>query len=160
MLEPSLPLHLQATWNYNSAKVGLVYMAALVPALICDHLLLAYDSSAELTLELASPLAGLLADRLGSNFITFTCLLLSLPWWVILALRKSVALFIVAIALQSEHHALAFLLFLMYLAFRFLCFRGNSSGDRRTGNRRSGHAGRWMHVLSSSMDSLADHTIL
>ncbi|KAG6371621.1 MFS general substrate transporter [Boletus reticuloceps] len=83
MQEPSLPLHLQAVWNYNSAKVGLVYMAGLVPALI------------------SSPLSGLLADRIGSNYITTTCLFLTLPWWIVLALRKSIALFIVALALQS-----------------------------------------------------------
>lgn len=39
MLEPSLPLYLQSRWGYNSSQVGLVYMAALVPALICEHLL-------------------------------------------------------------------------------------------------------------------------
>lgn len=39
MQEPSLPLHLQSVWGYNSDQVGLVYMAALVPALICEHLL-------------------------------------------------------------------------------------------------------------------------
>lgn len=43
MQEPTLPLHLQSVWGYNSDKVGLVYMAALVPALICGHLLVAYS---------------------------------------------------------------------------------------------------------------------
>lgn len=37
MQEPSLPLHLQAVWQYNSEKVGLVYMAGLLPALICEQ---------------------------------------------------------------------------------------------------------------------------
>ncbi|KAF8550301.1 MFS general substrate transporter [Imleria badia] len=83
MQEPSLPLHLQAVWNYNSEKVGLVYMAGLLPALI------------------SSPLAGILVDRIGADYITTTCLLLTLPWWIILALRKSIAVFIVALALQS-----------------------------------------------------------
>ncbi|KAI9572634.1 MFS general substrate transporter [Boletus coccyginus] len=82
MQEPSLPLHLQSVWGYNSDRVGLVYMAGLVPALI------------------SSPLSGLLADRIGSNYITSVCLLLALPWWVVLALRKSVALFVVALAMQ------------------------------------------------------------
>jgi DHA1 family solute carrier family 18 vesicular amine transporter 1/2 len=36
MQEPSLPLHLQAVWGYNPDQVGLVYLAALVPALICE----------------------------------------------------------------------------------------------------------------------------
>ncbi|KAG8220121.1 major facilitator superfamily domain-containing protein [Butyriboletus roseoflavus] len=83
MQEPSLPLHLQSVWGYNSDKVGLVYMAALVPALI------------------SSPLSGLLADRIGSDYITSICLLLALPWWIVLTLRKSIALFVVSLAIQS-----------------------------------------------------------
>jgi DHA1 family solute carrier family 18 vesicular amine transporter 1/2 len=39
MQEPSLPLHLQSVWRYNPGQVGLIYMAGLVPALICEHLL-------------------------------------------------------------------------------------------------------------------------
>ncbi|KIK99897.1 hypothetical protein PAXRUDRAFT_131055 [Paxillus rubicundulus Ve08.2h10] len=83
MQEPSLPLHLQAVWGYNPDQVGLVYLAALVPALI------------------SSPLAGLLADRKGSEYLTCTCLFLALPWWVVLTLRKSMPLFVLSLALQS-----------------------------------------------------------
>ena len=36
MQEPTLPLHLQAVWGYTSDRVGLVYMAGLMPALICE----------------------------------------------------------------------------------------------------------------------------
>ncbi|KAG9314671.1 MFS general substrate transporter [Chiua virens] len=83
MQEPSLPLHAQSLWGYNSAQVGLVYMAGLVPALI------------------SSPLAGLFSDRIGPEIIAPTCLFLALPWWIVLALRDSVALFIFALAMQS-----------------------------------------------------------
>jgi len=83
MQEPSLPLHLQAVWGYNPDQVGLVYLAALVPALI------------------SSPLAGLLTDRKGSDYLTCTCLFLALPWWVVLTFRKSMPLFVLSLALQS-----------------------------------------------------------
>lgn len=33
--EPALPLHLQQVWGLGSAKVGLVYLAAVVPTIIC-----------------------------------------------------------------------------------------------------------------------------
>ena len=33
--ETTLPLHLQAVWNLDSAKVGLVMLAAVVPTIIC-----------------------------------------------------------------------------------------------------------------------------
>ncbi|KAF9243771.1 MFS general substrate transporter [Melanogaster broomeanus] len=82
MLEPSLPLRLQAVWGYNSDQVGLVYMAALGPALI------------------SSPLAGILADREGSDYLACTCLLLALPWWVVLTFKRSISLFVSSLALQ------------------------------------------------------------
>ncbi|EGO02763.1 hypothetical protein SERLA73DRAFT_176125 [Serpula lacrymans var. lacrymans S7.3] len=81
--EPSLPLHLQAIWGFDSYKVGLVYLAAVVPALV------------------SSPLAGYYTDRKGSHYLTCLCLLLALPWWVVLTLRRSLVLFIFALALQS-----------------------------------------------------------
>ncbi|KAG1908464.1 MFS general substrate transporter [Suillus fuscotomentosus] len=82
MQEPSLPLHLQSIWEFNSDRVGLAYLAAVVPALI------------------SSPLAGFYVDRVGPNYITFICLLLALPWWIILTLRHSLPLFIFALAAQ------------------------------------------------------------
>ncbi|KAG2160104.1 major facilitator superfamily domain-containing protein [Suillus bovinus] len=82
MQEPSLPLHLQSLWAFNSDRVGLAYLAAVVPALI------------------SSPLAGYYVDRVGSHYITFTCLLLALPWWIVLTLRHSIPLFIFALAAQ------------------------------------------------------------
>ncbi|KAI6134157.1 MFS general substrate transporter [Pisolithus croceorrhizus] len=83
MEEPTLPLHLQALWYLDSSQVGLVYLATFLPALI------------------SSPVAGWLADRIGTDCITVLCLTLTVPWWLILPLRKSLVLFIVALALQS-----------------------------------------------------------
>lgn len=82
MQEPSLPLHLQSLWRFNSDQVGLAYLAAVVPALI------------------SSPLAGYYVDRVGSDYITCICLLLALPWWIVLTLRHSLALFLFALAAQ------------------------------------------------------------
>lgn len=82
MQEPSLPLHLQSLWKFNSDQVGLAYLAAVVPALI------------------SSPLAGYYVDRVGSDYITSICLLLALPWWIVLTLRHSLPLFLFALAAQ------------------------------------------------------------
>lgn len=143
MQEPTLPLHLQATWGYTSQKVGLVYMAGLVPALICEYLFVAYDCG-RTDFRLASPLAGFFADRIGSEYITCICLILTLPWWIVLALRKTIALFIVSLALQSEHPVLARVLVLMNMTSRFLCIRCNSSSNSRVSNRFSQDARCWM----------------
>ncbi|KAG2045226.1 major facilitator superfamily domain-containing protein [Suillus americanus] len=82
MQEPSLPLHLQSVWRFNPDRVGLAYLAAVVPALI------------------SSPLAGFYVDRAGSDYITCICLLLALPWWIVMTLQHSLALFIFALAAQ------------------------------------------------------------
>ncbi|EMD41423.1 hypothetical protein CERSUDRAFT_128182, partial [Gelatoporia subvermispora B] len=81
--EPAIPLHLQSVWGLDSAKVGLIYVAAVVPTLF------------------SSALAGWWTDRNGTAVISVICLLLSLPWWGLLILQTSLALFIVAFALQS-----------------------------------------------------------
>ncbi|OAX43593.1 MFS general substrate transporter [Rhizopogon vinicolor AM-OR11-026] len=83
MQEPSLPLHLQDVWGYNSDQVGLVYLAALLPAMI------------------SSPVAGYIVDRQGPSYLTCICLLLTLPWWIVMTLRSSLPLFIFALAAQS-----------------------------------------------------------
>lgn len=101
-MEPSLPLHLQDQWGFRSDRVGLVYMAALVPALICAHTLHRIWLGRELTSILASPLSGLFSDRIGSDYVTSACLLLALPWWIILPLRRSLGLFIACLALQCK----------------------------------------------------------
>ncbi|KAH0590231.1 hypothetical protein J132_01681 [Termitomyces sp. J132] len=81
--EPTLPLHLQDQWGLNSAKVGLVFLASVVPTLF------------------ATPLTGWYSDKKGPEWVAFACLLLALPWSVVLILRKSLALFVVAFVLQT-----------------------------------------------------------
>lgn len=36
--EPALPLHLQTTWGLDSSKVGLIFLAAVVPTLFCKSM--------------------------------------------------------------------------------------------------------------------------
>ena len=36
--EPALPLYLQSTYNFDVSKIVLVYIAAIVPSFICEHL--------------------------------------------------------------------------------------------------------------------------
>lgn len=80
--EPSLPLHLQSVWGLNSGKVGLVFLASVVPTLF------------------SSPLSGWFADKKGSEVVAFVCLILSLPWWVVVIIQGPLALFIVAFAVE------------------------------------------------------------
>lgn len=100
MQEPSLPLHLQSVWNFNSDKVGLAYLAAVLPALICKSRSLTVHNLV-LTTVAASPLAGYYVDQVGSDYITCICLLLALPWWIVMTLRQSLPLFIFSLAAQS-----------------------------------------------------------
>ncbi|EPQ61048.1 MFS general substrate transporter [Gloeophyllum trabeum ATCC 11539] len=81
--EPTIPLHMQAQYGYDSARVGLVFIASVVPNLI------------------SSPLAGWLADTRGAEWVVTIMLLASIPWWLILAINGPVALFIASFALES-----------------------------------------------------------
>ncbi|TFK40896.1 major facilitator superfamily domain-containing protein [Crucibulum laeve] len=81
--EPSIPLHLQRVWGFDSRRVGLVFIAAVVPTLF------------------SSPLAGYYSDKLGTGWTVFLCLSLSLPWWVVVIIQGRVELFIVAFAIEN-----------------------------------------------------------
>ncbi|KAJ7456492.1 MFS general substrate transporter [Mycena latifolia] len=81
--EPTLPLHLHDVWGLDSGKVGLVYLAGVVPTLF------------------SAPLAGWYTDRQGVEWLSAICLILALPWWVLMIVQKSLALFITVYGLGS-----------------------------------------------------------
>ncbi|KAJ6519322.1 major facilitator superfamily domain-containing protein [Mycena sanguinolenta] len=81
--EPTLPLHLQAVWGLDSRKVGLVYMATVIPTFF------------------SAPLAGWYSDRQGVEWVSVISLALAAPWWIVMILQRSLALFIAAFALGA-----------------------------------------------------------
>ncbi|KAJ7022040.1 MFS general substrate transporter [Mycena alexandri] len=81
--EPTLPLHLQDIWGLDSRKVGLVYLAGVVPTLF------------------SAPLSGWYTDRQGVEWLCIICITLALPWWVVMVIQRSLALFITAYGLGS-----------------------------------------------------------
>ncbi|KAJ7356818.1 MFS general substrate transporter [Mycena albidolilacea] len=81
--EPTLPLHLQDVWGLNSSKVGLVYLAGVVPTFF------------------SAPIAGWYSDTRGVEWLSVICIALALPWWVVMVVQRSLALFIVAYGLGS-----------------------------------------------------------
>ncbi|KAH9891124.1 MFS general substrate transporter [Cubamyces lactineus] len=82
-LEPVLPLYLQSTYGFDVSKVGLIYIAAVVPSFI------------------SSPLSGWYADRGGTIVSTVVCLVGSLPFWCLLIIRSHLAYFITMFALLN-----------------------------------------------------------
>ncbi|KAJ7102430.1 MFS general substrate transporter [Mycena belliarum] len=81
--EPTLPLHLHDVWGLNSAKVGLVYLAGVVPTLF------------------SAPIAGWYSDHQGVEWLATICIVLAVPWWVLMILEKSLGLFITSYGLGS-----------------------------------------------------------
>jgi MFS transporter, DHA1 family, solute carrier family 18 (vesicular amine transporter), member 1/2 len=79
---------MQKVWGYDSTKVGLVSIAAVVPTIF------------------ASPLAGWYSDKAGAELVTMTCTLAAIPWFIVLVIPESVVLFIVAYAFVCMHHFL------------------------------------------------------
>ncbi|KAG6857631.1 hypothetical protein H0H87_010199 [Tephrocybe sp. NHM501043] len=80
--EPTLPLHLQQIWGLDSAKVGLVLLASVIPTLF------------------SAPLTGWYTDKKGAEWVTFVSLALALPWGVVVIIEEALALFIVSYALE------------------------------------------------------------
>ncbi|KAL0569610.1 hypothetical protein V5O48_012350 [Marasmius crinis-equi] len=77
--EPPVPIHANKLWGLDSAKVGLLFIAAVVPGLF------------------STPLSGFLADKFGIAPVAFAGLLLSTPFWVILT-TKTLPLFVMMYA--------------------------------------------------------------
>ncbi|OSX63063.1 hypothetical protein POSPLADRAFT_1046397 [Postia placenta MAD-698-R-SB12] len=92
-LDVTIPLRLQAIWGYNSTKVGLVYLAAIIPTIISN----------------AS--AGVLSDRFGPSLVAVVLLVAGIPWWGLLTLKFSVAFFIVSFAIESKMVAFVMLIY-------------------------------------------------
>ncbi|OBZ73324.1 putative MFS-type transporter C18.02 [Grifola frondosa] len=89
--EVTMPLHLQAIWGLNTAKVGLVFLAAIIPTLICNK---ANPWHHSITL------AGYLADRIGAELVAAVLLFAGIPWWAALTKQFSLVFFIVAYGIE------------------------------------------------------------
>ncbi|KAG8759496.1 hypothetical protein FRC14_005784 [Serendipita sp. 396] len=81
--EPTLPLRLADVYGFTSLKVGIIYLATVVPSLF------------------STPLAGLIGDKIGVEWVTIACQLLSAPWWVVMAIRGPLALMVTSLALAD-----------------------------------------------------------
>lgn len=81
--EPTLPVYLQRTWELNSSQVGLVFFSAALPAM------------------LAPPVAGWLTDHIGTEWISFICLLFAIPCWIAVTIRANLSFFVAAFALEN-----------------------------------------------------------
>ncbi|TRM62992.1 major facilitator superfamily domain-containing protein [Schizophyllum amplum] len=81
--EPTLPLHLADQWGFNSSKVGLIYLAGVIPTLF------------------SSPITGWYTDRRGAEWAISWSLLLGIPWWVVITIDGHIALFIVAYCFEN-----------------------------------------------------------
>ncbi|KAI0271635.1 MFS general substrate transporter [Gloeopeniophorella convolvens] len=81
--EPTLPVYLRRVWGLDSSQVGLVFIAAALPAVV------------------SSPVSGWLADKKGTEWVTFICLLLAVPCWIAVIIPSTLPSFIVAFAFEN-----------------------------------------------------------
>ncbi|KAJ3575911.1 hypothetical protein NP233_g775 [Leucocoprinus birnbaumii] len=81
--EPAIPLHLQAIWGLTSQKVGIFLLTLSVPMLI------------------SSPITGWLTDKIGAEWVAAGSMILAIPWWGVITIKGSLALFGVSFALES-----------------------------------------------------------
>lgn len=117
-VDVTIPLYTQEVWGLNSTKVGLVFIAAIVPTMICRcRLSFIIQRSARNSINIgfsflgtlpASPIAGYLSDKIGPEFVAAAFLMVGIPWWAALTKRFSLVFFVVSFAVESE---LSFFLF-------------------------------------------------
>ncbi|KAL0566334.1 hypothetical protein V5O48_015685, partial [Marasmius crinis-equi] len=81
VFESALPVYMNQVWGFNSEKVGLVFVAAVVPSFV------------------ANPITGTLGDKLGVAPVLLAGVLLGIPFWIALTF-KILPLFIVSYAVQ------------------------------------------------------------
>ncbi len=103
-MEPVLPLYLQSTFGLDVSKIGLVYIAAVVPSFVCTFYIPPKPTthSSRLCTHAASPLSGWYADRGGTIVSTAICLVCALPFWVLVFIHVDLAYFLVMYALLSK----------------------------------------------------------
>ncbi|KIJ65803.1 hypothetical protein HYDPIDRAFT_109824 [Hydnomerulius pinastri MD-312] len=82
-VDVTIPLHTQSVWGLDSTRVGLVFLAAVIPTII------------------SSPFAGWLSDRIGPAWVATLFLIAGIPWWGALTKQFSLAFFIASFALQN-----------------------------------------------------------
>ncbi|KZP00766.1 MFS general substrate transporter [Calocera viscosa TUFC12733] len=80
-LDATLPLHLWDEFGFTSQTVGIIYIAAIVPT------------------AFSGVITGWISDRTGSKWITVAFELAAVPWFALLTLPRSLALFIASLAL-------------------------------------------------------------
>ncbi|EED79796.1 predicted protein [Postia placenta Mad-698-R] len=74
----TLPLRLQAVWGLSASRVGVVFIAAIVPTLI-----------------------WFLTDRVGPAWVAAALLFAGIPWWGALTRTFSLAFFIASFAIEN-----------------------------------------------------------
>ncbi|KAI0731600.1 major facilitator superfamily domain-containing protein [Fomitopsis betulina] len=79
----AIPLRLQDIWHFDSRKVGLAYLAAIIPTLI------------------SNPLAGSLSDWCGPQWIAILFIVCGTPWWGAMTTTFSLPFFIVSFGIEN-----------------------------------------------------------
>lgn len=83
IMEPTLPLRLQDVYGFTSLKVGLIYLSASVPSII------------------STILSGTISDKGGAEWVTVISFLASTPWWITMAIRGPLGLFVTSLSLAN-----------------------------------------------------------
>ena len=101
--EPVLPLYLEAVYGFDTAKVGLVYIGAVVPSFVCKCPRRSQKSTHPRPITIASPLSGWYADKKGALAATLVFMIGSVPFFILVILKEPVAFFLVMFSFVSAY---------------------------------------------------------
>ena len=101
--EPAIVLHLNRVWGLDPHGAGIAFIAAIVPALICESGPPIFPTLRCIltTWAAAEVLSGWLSDKYGPAPIACITILLSLPWYGLVTIEDTLAMFLTFFALEG-----------------------------------------------------------
>jgi len=102
--EAAVVLHLNRVWGLDPHGSGTAFIAAVVPTVFCESRAtpLSPMQCILTTWAVAGILSGWLSDKFGPAPIACATLLLSLPWYGLISIEGSLAMFLTFFALEGE----------------------------------------------------------
>jgi DHA1 family solute carrier family 18 vesicular amine transporter 1/2 len=104
--EAALVLHMEHVWGLDPHQAGTAFIAAVVPTIFCEYRTFPPFSATAVypdCVDVAGIPSGWLSDKYGPALIGCAALLLSLPWYGLITIEGSLAMFLTFFALEGEH---------------------------------------------------------
>ena len=104
--EAAIVLHLKRVWGLDPHGAGIAFIAAVIPTVFCEPGVLSLSRTMQpilTTWAVAGVISGWLGDKYGPALVCCATILLSLPWYGLVTIEASLAMFLTFFALEGEY---------------------------------------------------------